>query len=286
MGRRPLGPWVVVGVDGSAQALAAVEVAAAEAAMRRLRLRVVAAGPPPANDSAQDTTALAARVEANRAVADAAARAHLAWPDLMVRTLVAAGDLAGTLIRESHTAGLVVVGGGGCPGSLCAQIAAHASCPAILVPSHLDSVAGRGDAPVMVGVAAAGRDDAAIGFAFEEAAVRGVPLRAVHVWSGVSDVGVGCLDPFAYDPWAARAAADRRMAEALAGWADKYPQVPVERLPRYDVNPAGALVHASARCGLVVVGASLRAPLGGQLLGGVIRALITRAGCPVAVVRL
>ena len=114
MGRRPLGPWVVVGVDGSAQALAAVEVAAAEAAMRRLRL-VVAAGPPPANDSAQDTTALAARVEANRAVADAAARAHLAWPDLMVRTLVAAGDLTGTLIRESHTAGLVVVGGAGVP---------------------------------------------------------------------------------------------------------------------------------------------------------------------------
>jgi hypothetical protein len=36
MGRKPLGPWVVVGVDGSADASAAVELAA-EATMRGLQ---------------------------------------------------------------------------------------------------------------------------------------------------------------------------------------------------------------------------------------------------------
>jgi nucleotide-binding universal stress UspA family protein len=72
--------------------------------------------------------------------------------------------------------------------------------------------------------------------------------------------------------------------EALAGWAEKYPQVPVERVLLDDVDPADALVHASERAGLVVVGASLQAPLSGQFLGTVTRTLIERAGCPVCVV--
>jgi nucleotide-binding universal stress UspA family protein len=287
MGRKPLGRWVVVGADGSADALVAVELAAAEAMMRGLRLRVVASCP----RSAGGDAALAARAECNQALAEAARRAHVGWPDLTVSTLVASGDPAGTLIRESRAAGLVVVGGRGRgggprPGSVCAQVAAHAYCPTIVVPSDADGMVGMLDAPVLVGVEAAGRDDAAIGFAFEEAAARGVPLRAVHVWSGVPEVGLGCVDPFAYELRTAWSTADRRVAEALAGWAEKYPQVPVERLPLYDANPAYALVHASAGASLVVVGASLRAPVSGQLLGTVTRALIERAGRPVCVVRL
>jgi hypothetical protein len=132
-------------------------------------------------------------------------------------------------------------------------------------------MAGMFDAPVMVGVEAAGCDDAAIGFAFEEAAARGVPLWAVHVWPGVPDTGLGCVDPVAYELRTAWATADRRVAEALAGWAEKYPQVPVERVSLCDVNVSQALVRASERAGLVVVGASLRAPLSGQGLGTVTR---------------
>ena len=142
------------------------------------------------------------------------------------------------------------------------------------------------DAPVLVGVEAAGRDEPAIGFAFEEAAARGVPLRAVHVWSGTPEVGLGCIDPFAYELRSAWAAADRRLAETLAGWSEKYPQVRIERLPLYDVNPAAALLHSSVLAGLVVLGASLQARYSGQLLGPVTRAVIEQAGCPVCVVRL
>jgi nucleotide-binding universal stress UspA family protein len=148
MGRKPLGPWVVAGVDGSPDALAAAEAAAAEAAARGLRLRVVACCPPPEEGRAEDTAAgvaaLAARVEANRAAAEVASRAHLARPGLTVRTLVVAGDPAQTLIRESRTAALVAVGGrgrGGAPrpGSVCAQVVAHAHCPTIVVLPAADS---------------------------------------------------------------------------------------------------------------------------------------------------
>lgn len=313
MGRKPLGPWVVVGVDGSADALAAVDLAVAEAAMRRLRLRVVAASPEPVTASMPavvgsetpdsrtatgpgsaawlGTAALAGSAEANRAVAQAATLAHLDHPDLTVRTLVSVGDPAEMLISASRTAGVVVVGGRGRgggqrPGSVCAQVAAHALCPTFVVPSDVADMAATLHAPVLVGVEAAGRDEAAIGFAFEEAAVRGVPLLAAHVWSGAPAVGLGCVDPSAYELRSAWTTADLRVAEALSGWAEKYPQVQVERLALYDTDPTRALLHACAQAGLVVLGASLHARYGRQPLGSISRTLIEQAGCPVCVVRL
>jgi nucleotide-binding universal stress UspA family protein len=266
MGRKPLGPWVVVGVDGSADALAAVDLAATEAAMRGLRLRVV---------GSVVGSSLAGTAEANRAVAEAAGRAHLAHPDLTVRTLVSATDPAGALIGASRTAGLIVLGGRGRggsprPGSTCAQVAAYALCPIFIVSSDVDFTAR--SAPVLVGVAEGGQDDPAVGFAFEEAAVRDVLLRAAHVWSGP------------YRPRTSWAAADRRVAEALAGWVEKYPQVRVERLPLYDAIPARALLLATARAGLVVLGANTPTRYSGEPVGTITRVLIERAGCPVCVV--
>jgi nucleotide-binding universal stress UspA family protein len=286
MGRKPLGPWVVAGVDGSAGGFAAVEMAAAEATMRGLRLRVVASSLP----DSERAGPLAARVKANRAVAEAASRACLTSPELTVRTVVLPGDGAETLIRESRTAGLLAVachnrGDGSHPGSVCARVAAHAYCPVVVVPSDVDGTAEMFDAPVLVGVATAGQDEPAIGFAFEEAAARGVPLRAAHVWSAGPAVSLGDGQRSAPGLRSAWAATDRWLAETLAGWADKYPQVPVEPLPLYDVNPARALLLASAGAGLVVLGESCPTRYDGELFGMTTRVLIGHAGCPVCVVR-
>lgn len=337
MGRKPLGPWVVVGVDGSAEASAAVDVAAAEAAARGLRLRIIATCPRPGGPdsyangmapaaagatsaanggiaarpgmtpgdgpalgvpagvrtlAAPGARAWAGRAEANRSVAEAAGRVHMAWRDLTVRTLVAFGDPAEALIAESRHAALVVVGargqgGGTSPGPVCQRVAAHAYCPTMVVPSGVDSTSGAtSGASVLVGVEASGRDERALAFAFDEAALRRAGLTVVHVWSGVPEAGLGCVDPFAYDLRAASDVAERRLAETLAGWTDKYPQVPVRRLALYDVNTAQALLHVAAGAGLVVVGASLQASVSGQLLGSVTRTLIQQAPCPVCVVRL
>jgi nucleotide-binding universal stress UspA family protein len=76
----------------------------------------------------------------------------------------------------------------------------------------------------------------------------------------------------------------RVLAEALAGWADKYPDVVVrQRLVRR--GPRRALIDASRRAQLVVVGTRGRGGFAGLLLGSVSQALLHHAAGPVVVVR-
>jgi nucleotide-binding universal stress UspA family protein len=85
--------------------------------------------------------------------------------------------------------------------------------------------------------------------------------------------------------WAAVEAEEREvLAERLAGWCEKYPDVPVRRLVVRD-RPARALVGESGRAQLVVVGSRGRGGLRGMVLGSVSQALLHHAHCPVAVVR-
>jgi hypothetical protein len=51
-----------------------------------------------------------------------------------------------------------------------------------------------------------------------------------------------------------RAAADRELAEVLAGWASIYPDVTVERLVLHDLDVAYTLERASRRGRLLVAG--------------------------------
>jgi hypothetical protein len=148
----------------------------------------------------------------------------------------------------------------------------------MVVPPNVDTSIGGLDGPVMVGVEAAGRDDAAIGFAFEEAAARGVLLRVMQMPPGGPGASIGCLDPVMYEQRTARVTADWRLVEALSGWAEKYPQVRLEHVSLHDMNVSQALVRASQQGGLVVVGGQALA------LGTVTRASVERASCPVCVV--
>jgi nucleotide-binding universal stress UspA family protein len=277
---------VLAGVNGSEQSLSAVDVGAGEATRRGLPLRLVCAYPQPADDS---TVLPAAGVgppgeEARRRVAAAAARVSGGYPELVVTAAVAAGDLASLLIDESRRADLVVVGDDGRAGfseSVTTKIATHADCPVILARSGAHRTSPGADGPVVVGVKGRGHDAPAIAFALEEAALRGVPLRAVHVWVNIPDMELASVDPFIYDLAEAQRDADRLIDATLAGWSQKYPQVTVERLPIYQVDVAAGLTEAAAGAGLLVLGS--RRGNGGRL-GPVSRALISHSNCPVAVV--
>lgn len=283
---------VVVGVDGSEHALRAVRWAAAEAALRRLPLRLVNAfgweadrvvGQPALGDRYREVLLERAR----EGLAGAAALARREAPGVEVDTEVVVGFPIGVLGAEARAARLVVVGDRGLnrlegllAGSVAVALAAHGACPVVIVRGA-DRGATAAQAPVVVGVDGSPVSEAAIAFAHEEAVLRGAPLVAVHAWSDV------VLDPALaplLDLDAVETDERQLLAERLAGWSDKHPDVPVEQVVVRE-HPARALLDQAVRAQLLVVGSRGRGELAGLALGSVSNAVVHRAACPVAVVR-
>ena len=74
------------------------------------------------------------------------------------------------------------------------------------------------------------------------------------------------------------------MAEALAGWQDRYPGLRISRRLLHG-RPTKVLAGESRQAGLLVVGSLGRNSLTGLVLGSVSQALLHHSDCPVAVVR-
>jgi nucleotide-binding universal stress UspA family protein len=190
------------------------------------------------------------------------------------------------LLAEARDAVLLVLGNRGLGGfaglllgSAAVQVSAHADCPVLVVRGEP-----RADGPVVVGVDGSELSDLAVGFAVEEAARRGTALVAVHAWLHPVPLGPGDVLPLVYDLDALAAEEERVLAEAVAGYAERYPEVPIrQQLVRG--NPSRVLVDASAEAQLVVVGARGRGGLAGMLLGSVSHAVLHHARCPLAIVR-
>jgi nucleotide-binding universal stress UspA family protein len=292
--RSPVTSAVVVGYDGSSESWAAVRAAAWEAQRRALplilvhgyleRLPYAAYGWIPYQPYIEDVLA-----DARTMMAEATKFLAEEHPDLSVHTQLSAGGGAGTLVQASRAGGLVVVGARGhggfaglSIGSVAAQIAAHASCPVMVVRGasrELPDMPAPG--PIVVGIDRSEHDRAALAFAFEEAALRGVPVICVYVWWFADDVGEKRDE---YDDAVLDAAAGRVVAEATADVARRYPDVPLEHRPIRDTNPSAVLIEQSADAGLVVVGCRGRGGFASLLLGSVGRDLTGHADAPVAVV--
>lgn len=75
-----------------------------------------------------------------------------------------------------------------------------------------------------------------------------------------------------------------QLVDQLAPWRRKYPDVPVEVVLTHD-GAAAALVDASTRAQLVVVGSHGRGTIRGTLLGSASLQLLHHADCPVMIVR-
>ncbi|WP_320068759.1 universal stress protein [Micromonospora sp. RTGN7] len=285
------GAAVVVGVDGSEQALRAVRLAAGEAARRGRALRVVHGfiwplmrvplGPAPGSPPGAGL-----REQANRLVAEAVAEAETAEPGLRVTGEVIDGAASAVLVGESPTAALIVLGGRGLGGfatlligSVAVQVAAYADCPVLVVRGTA-----RADGPVVVGVDGSALSRAAVEFAAEEAATRGVALRAVHAYRHPGAEGPGDMQPLVYDEGQLRREEHRVLDESLTGLEKRWPQVAVERVATRQ-RPAAALAEASRSAQLLVVGGRGRGEFTGLVLGSVSHAMLHRADCPVAVVR-
>jgi nucleotide-binding universal stress UspA family protein len=281
---------VVVGVDGSECALDAVRWAAVEADRRAAALRLVTvftwqpeAGHHGLREQYREELIERAR---RRVLADALSAAEQTVPGLAVSTELVVGLPLRTLDEESHRAQLLVLGSRGLGGltglligSVAVGVSAHAGCPVVVVRGEDRAPAATG--PVVVGVDGPTNSDTAVGFAVEFAASRGAPLVAVHTWGEL----VLDAQATALIDWPAMEAYERSLlAERLAPWTEKYPQVPVEQvLVRGAAAPE--LVDRSRNAQLVVVGSRGRGNLAGLVLGSVSHGLLHRSHCPVAVVR-
>ena len=135
------------------------------------------------------------------------------------------------------------------------------------------------NAPVVLGVDGSQASEKATAIAFDEASRRGVGLVAVHTWN---DAAV--LDFPGFDIAQFRQSAHEVLAERLAGWQERYPDMPVERVVAWD-RPAPQLLLQSERAQLLVVGSHGRGGFAGMLLGSVSSAVVNGAKVPVVVAR-
>jgi len=279
---------VIVGVDGSDEALRAVRWAVPEARRRRAALRLVTAfawtddrmpGWPGLGQTAYGERL---RTVAEHGLATAAVAATELDPDLPVEQDLALGFPGGVLVGQSRDADLLVVGdsgrgriGSALAGSVAVGVAAHAACPVVVVRGVEPLPDER--LPVVVGIDGTPLSEAAIAFAFEAASARRAPLVAVHTW-------IGPVITELVEWQSAVVEAEEPLAERLAGWGAKFPDIHVQRVVAR-TSAAHALLDQAARAQLVVVGCRGHGEMAGLLLDSVSNALVHAAACPVAIVR-
>jgi len=135
---------------------------------------------------------------------------------------------------------------------------------------------------IVVGVDGSIDCQAALGFAFETAALQGAEVEAAHAADLPETFPANDLwtDPDD-QPWTAQA--DAVVAESLAGWREKYPEIAV-RTRCTAGHPVQLLSLESARADLVVVGGRGRTQFTPLRLGSVSRGLLHHSQCPVAVI--
>ncbi|MEV4536628.1 universal stress protein [Asanoa sp. NPDC049518] len=280
---------VVVGADGSAASLAAVGWAARAAERHRVPLRVVLAYH---WDRASARSAGEMQLRSARdgvAEADAAravTHAQAAAPGVEIRRETVIGPAVPNLLTAARDARLLVVGhpghgrvGSVLTGSVAQAVASHAPCPVVVVRGRADAVTG----PIVVGVDGSTSSLETLGLAFDEAAGQAaalVPVLAVAPMSGPwGDIAEqSCLSS------GARLAEEAALAEWLAPWREKHPEVVVRPLVLRG-NAAPTLVDQSRTARLVAVGSRGHGGLAATLIGSVGQHLLHHAGCPVMINR-
>ena len=283
---------ILVAVDGSAESDAAVRWATREAVMRDADVTLMHVIAPvvvgwPArylqasfNESQEEN--------ARQVIEQAQKTVHTSLQDAeppAVRTEVPRSAVAATLINASRNAQMVVVGSRGMGGigqvvlgSVSSGLVHYAHCPVAIVhgsqahePDHTS--------PVLLGIDGSPASEAATELAFDEASRRGVDLVALHAWSDVGVFPILGMDWHQYED-----EGHQVLAERLAGWQERYPDVQVRRRVVCD-QPARWLLDESEHAQLVVVGSRGRGGFKGMLLGSVSTAVAQGAKAPVVVVR-
>jgi nucleotide-binding universal stress UspA family protein len=275
---------VVVGFDGSRDAVRALRWAATWSQSAQRPLRVVAARGDLFRLSAWAdnwTRGLAEEWldQARKILADRG------LPDARFEVLDAVP--AGGLVDASTAAALVVVGShgegplvGALQGSVSQHVSRHAACPVVVVRGlrHPESNT------IVVGVDGSPSSLGALEFALVAGEELGHRVRVImaadRIWPpgpGFSGQTIPRLEP-------AREAQEHAVLREVDDIIVRHPGVAAE-VRRVDVSPIQALLVESRSAALVVVGSHGRGAFAGLLLGSVSAEVLRHAECPVAVIR-
>lgn len=281
---------IVVGVDGSPSAQRALDWAAHQAEREHLPLSLV------------HTVGAVTPAWIDRAVADPAAAQDLLRtqaeelldlsrgevvrraPAVEVRTAFRFEDPRETLLEASRTASMLVVGSHGrgrlrrlLLGSVGVALVRHAQCPVVV---HRPGNPGRVRLGIAVGADGAPESRPVLEFAYRQASLHAQPLRVVHTYWDFQAATAEYVMPA--DPEESQH--ERLLlAEAMAGMAEKYPDVHAE-VEVLRGRPEEALVTLADRMNLVVMGHHHGGRAAQLLFGSVAVAVVEHATCPVAVV--
>lgn len=259
---------ILAGYDGSPGSEHALNWAAREARSRGTVLTVCHAWAP-------DVATLS---DGERVIVDGLRRAKDLMGPEKVRPLLVSGPATAVLCEHSRSADMMVLGSrghGGMAGMLLGsvswQVAAYAHCPVVVIRGHWRPAGGYAPGPVVVGVDGSAASDAALGFGFEEAALRGAALLAVSALADAPGSLGGNL----------RLQDD--VEQVVTRRQKEHPEVTVLRQVA-EGGARAALLTAAHDAQLLVVGSRGREGIQGMLLGSVSQALLHHAPCPVAVV--
>lgn len=287
---------VVVGADGSASSQGAVRWAAREAVMRHTRLTIVHIADNisvPASTLAwpggrvPDEVLEIRENDARHVIAEAICAAQAApgeRPEIDSELLF--GRPVPSLVDLSKDAQMVVVGRRGGTGrhqrllgSVSSGLIHHAHCPVGVINDEDSSLSpSSARLPVLVGVDGSQASESALAIAFDEASWRAVDLVALRVLWNVD------VSPLRMERTDLQRVAEKTLAETIAAWKCRYPEVNVRVVVEFE-DPARRLLEQSGTAQLVVVGNRGRGAVAEMLLGSVSAALAKEASTPVLVAR-
>jgi nucleotide-binding universal stress UspA family protein len=285
---------IVVGLDGSPPAAAALDWAAEQAALERRLLVLVHAAPPLGAGAAAslgslgvDTSGLREEVLADAAALldGAAARVCAAHDGLVVDRVARVADPREALLELAGEDRVLVVGSRGMGpvrslllGSVSLALTKHAPGPVVVVRPLEEP---RSPGGVVVALALDGNDAPVLDLAFRVAGSRGLPLTAMHCFWDPDDVSRGAVDVPDDEP--GHDELRERLGWALAAHRAAHPSMAVHpRLTRGFVDTA--VLDATRRADLVVLGHRPRPRLGELVYGSVAPQVVEAGRCSVAVV--